>query len=357
MGCTLFIARHRKEVKTMKHSVFCKAFRTNAVCVLLACALAGSLVGCGSSAGSSASTAAASPAYAMANGSTASTDTALVESADEGTWSSDCAAYAPTERKIIRNASLTMETLDFDSTVSALLDAVQQTGGYVSEADVRTPTGDSAMRRAYYTLRIPAEQYSSFLAGAGEAGTVLNKTESTEDVTSDYVDIEARLKSLRLQEERLYAMMEQAGELDTLLAIQNQLTEVQYRIESYTSVQRTYDDLVDYSTITITLSEVQRATNTSSTFGQRMVSAFSESWYSFGEIFAVLCIGLAFAFPFLLVAGAIVLAVRRYQRSHPHAAPTQSAPAKPVQIPAEYQPSNLNEPHTASDTEDTTEQK
>ena len=47
-------------------------------------------------------------------------------------------------------------------------------------------------------------------------------------MTSAYVDVEARLKSLKLQEERLYAMLEQAGDLETLLAIQNQLTEVQY---------------------------------------------------------------------------------------------------------------------------------
>ena len=56
-------------------------------------------------------------------------------------------------------------------------------------------------------------------------------------MTSAYVDVEARLKSLKLQEERLYAMMEQAGDLETLLAIQNQLTEVQYQIESYTAQQ------------------------------------------------------------------------------------------------------------------------
>ena len=72
----------------------------------------------------------------------------------------------------------------------------------------------------------------------------MSKQESTQDVTSAYVDVEARLKSLKLQEERLYAMMEQAGDLETLLAIQNQLTEVQYQIESYTAQQRTYDDLI-----------------------------------------------------------------------------------------------------------------
>ena len=55
-------------------------------------------------------------------------------------------------------------------------------------------------------------------------------------------------------------MMEQAGDLETLLAIQNQLTEVQYQIESYTAQQRTYDDLISYSTVDVTVEEVKQIT-------------------------------------------------------------------------------------------------
>ena len=89
----------------------------------------------------------------------------------------------------------------------------------------------------------------------------MSKQESTQDVTSAYVDVEARLKSLKLQEERLYAMMEQAGDLETLLAIQNQLTEVQYQIESYTAPQRTYDDLISYSTVDVTVDSLRYLPN------------------------------------------------------------------------------------------------
>lgn len=163
-------------------------------------------------------------------------------------------------RKIILNATLSIEALDFNATCTALARAAQSCGGYVSSTSIDTPAYEGAYRTAYYQFRIPAEQYSVFLEGAGSAGNLVSKQESTQDVTSAYVDVEARLKSLKLQEERLYAMMEQAGDLETLLAIQNQLTEVQYQIESYTAQQRTYDDLISYSTVDVTVEEVKQIT-------------------------------------------------------------------------------------------------
>ena len=113
--------------------------------------------------------------------------------------------------KIILNATLSIEALDFNATCTALARAAQSCGGYVSSTSIDTPAYEGAYRTAYYQFRIPAEQYSVFLEGAGSAGNLVSKQESTQDVTSAYVDVEARLKSLKLQEERLYAMMEQAG--------------------------------------------------------------------------------------------------------------------------------------------------
>ena len=65
-----------------------------------------------------------------------------------------------------------------------------------------------------------------------------------EDITNQYVDVEARLESLQAQQERLYELLEQAQDIETVLAIQNQLTEIQYQIESYTAQQRSYDQQV-----------------------------------------------------------------------------------------------------------------
>ena len=236
-------------------------------------------------------------------------------------------------RKIILNATLSIEALDFNATCTALARAAQSCGGYVSSTSIDTPAYEGAYRTAYYQFRIPAEQYSVFLEGAGSAGNLVSKQESTQDVTSAYVDVEARLKSLKLQEERLYAMMEQAGDLETLLAIQNQLTEVQY------------------STVDVTVEEVKQITEKTETFGDRVSDAFRRSWRDFGYGAQDFAVGFVAALPTLLVlavlAAVAVTAARAAVRLHKKRLAGRPAPAP--RTPADYAPQNGNEAETGKD--------
>ena len=67
------------------------------------------------------------------------------------------------------------------------------------------------------------------------------------------MDVEARLASLEAQRESLNAMLAQAQDVETLLAVQRELADVQYEIESYTAQKRTYDDQIAYSTVQVTV--------------------------------------------------------------------------------------------------------
>ncbi len=208
-------------------------------------------------------------------------------------------------RKIIRNASLTVETLDFSAAEKAIGAAVQKAGGYISSTALEARSYNDALRTATYECRVPSEKYADFLSALDGAGNVVSKTEGTEDVTAQYVDVEARLKSLHLQEERLFSMMQQAGELETLLAIQNQLTEVQYQIESYTAQQRSFDDLIDYATVTVYLNEVQRVTESKDGFGARVSAAFKDGWYHFGNAVQSVVVIVVYLLPALLIAAVV----------------------------------------------------
>ena len=119
-------------------------------------------------------------------------------------------------RKLIMNAELTVEALDFDATLTALREAAEQAGGYVSSTYLEGEA-DSGSRYAHYEFRIPAEQYSTFLAMADGAGNVTQKSESVQDVTAQYVDVEARLASLEAQRESLNAMLAQAQDVKPCL--------------------------------------------------------------------------------------------------------------------------------------------
>lgn len=316
------------------------------ISLLCALALALSLAGCGGSSNSAAAT------YDMASGGTANMAPAAepMEAAYSEEWGYDAAAadsigstsgvsLPKDDRKIILNASLTIEALDFDATCTALLNALKDAGGYVSSTDLYSPSYEGARRHATYELRVPAAQYETFLQNAGSAGNLVNKQESTEDVTRAYVDVESRLRSLRLQEERLFEMMEQAGELETLLAIQNQLTEVQYQLDSYTSQRNTYDDLVSYSTVTVYVEEVRVFTEAPVTFGDRVAEAFRGSWRSFGEGVQDFAVGFIYFLPTLLVLcvlAAIIIPLVRAAAKRSRARLAERRQFTEVRKPADY---------------------
>lgn len=319
------------------------------ISLLCALALAISLAGCGAASNG------ATAMYDMAGGDYANMSPAAepMEAAYSEEWGYDASdsknvggvSLPQDDRKIILNASLTIEALDFDATCTALMNALKDAGGYVSSTDLYSPSYEGARRHATYELRVPAAQYEAFLQNAGSAGNLINKQESTEDITRAYVDVESRLRSLRLQEERLFEMMEQAGELETLLAIQNQLTEVQYQLDSYTSQRNTYDDLVSYSTVTVFVEEVRVFTEAPVTFGDRVAEAFRGSWRNFGDGVQDFAVGFIYFLPTLLVLcvlAAVIIPLVRMAARRSRARLAERRQSAAVRRPADYASGYVN---------------
>lgn len=307
-----------------------------AMSLLLALALcAGLLAGCGAGSGG---TAAAPEAYEN------STDYAAGdEAADAGLSGTEADRLSPGDgRKIIYNASMEMETEEFDAARDKLLEAASAAEAWVENSD-EGGSAETGNRWVRYTFRVPSERYADFLNNASAAGSVTYKSETTEDVTADYVDLEARLESLRTQETRLLELASQAGDLADLLAIEEQLAQVRYEIESYTGQQRVYDSLLAYSTVDVSLDEVRLLTPVSNNFGSRAVTAFKESWHNFANGVQDVAIGLIYLLPVLVVLAvialicfAVVRAARRRRQQKP-IQPPAVPPAGP-QAPASGAP-------------------
>lgn len=308
-----------------------------AISVLLALALcAGLLAGCGAASGGTAAAAPQAAGEAYDNG--ANYDYAATEEAGLGGSVAD--QLTPQDgRKIIYNASLELESEDYAATRDALLKAAAAAGAWVERSD-EGGSAENGSRWVNYTFRVPSDNYAAFLDDASAAGSVTYKSETTDDITAEYVDLEARLESLRTQETRLLELAGQAGDLADLLAIEEQLAQVRYEIESYTGQQRVYDSLLTYSTVDITLSEVRILTPVDDHFGARAAVAFRESWYNFANGVQDVVIGLIYLLPVLLVLAAIALVVfgilraARRRRPKKPLAPPPAPPAGPAAPPA-----------------------
>lgn len=200
------------------------------------------------------------------------------ESGDAGTGSSVQAMDS--NRKLIQYLDYSVETKEFDKFVDELNQLVAKTAGYVEYSEVSgNDYGYNGNRSANYTLRIPVKELGGFKTAVQDMGNVVRQSERVEDVTLHYVDTESHIKALKAEQESLMEMLEKAEKLEEIIAIQNRLTEVRYQLESCESQIRTYDNAIEYSRVSLYLTEVERETQVSDSFGARLKERFSDSLY------------------------------------------------------------------------------
>ena len=179
---------------------------------------------------------------------------------------SDETSPAPVERKLIRNVSMNLETREFDALTKSISDAVTFFGGYIEQADVSGNSlywsGERSSRYSNITARIPENKLDAFLTEVSGQGNVTYKNESVQDVTLQYTDITSRKKTLQMEQERLWELLEKAESVDAVIALEARLSEVRYQLESIESQLRTLDNQIVYSTVYLSIQEVQVLTST-----------------------------------------------------------------------------------------------
>lgn len=213
-------------------------------------------------------------------------------------------------RKLIYTVSLSMDTKDLDTLRTELESSIDSYGGYIESSTLETPTYSSAHRFYSITARVPSEKLDHFLETAGTLGTVTNKNIETEDITLQYVDQKAYLDSLQVEYERVTKLLEKATDLDQILALESKMSDLRYQINSYESQLRTYDNLVEYSTVYFYVSEVTYEQDLSNTVGSRISNGFRDSLYSVCNFFIDLFVFLIANLPILILSGlGIVLLV------------------------------------------------
>lgn len=245
----------------------------------------------------------AAPQAMAAGGSDSAASTANTSSGVTEHTASD--VPLPMERKLIRNMNLDVETMEFDSLVTAIQKKVAELQGYIEQSDISgnsiTQMGRPSRKHASMTLRIPSDKLNSFIAQVEADGNVTYKSETVSDVTLQYSDVESRLKTLRLEQERLWELMARAETTEAIIALETRLTEVSSEIESSESRLRYLDNSVTYSTVYLNLSEVDLETPTApETAWQQIKRGFARNLNALGSALTACFIGLMSGSPILL---------------------------------------------------------
>jgi len=155
---------------------------------------------------------------------------------------------------IVQTASLNIVAKNYDEASAMIEKLVKGRGGYVEKLDAKAQTGNA--REMSVALRIPAKQLDGFLADLRQLGHVEQESQSNEEVSADYVDLQARLKSAQATERRLIELLgTRTGRLEDVLDAERELARVRAEIESMQGQSAVMLHRVSYATVQVQLSE------------------------------------------------------------------------------------------------------
>jgi hypothetical protein len=159
-----------------------------------------------------------------------------------------------TQRKIIYNATLDFVVEEFDKVPAGIESLVRGHDGWVAKSSLDIDPGRP--RRGTWTVRVPVARYADFLQAAGSLGELQRKAEDSREVTAEYFDLETRIRSKGVAEERLLKhLTDSTGKLDEILNVERELGRVRTEMEQMQGQMRMLQDLTALSTVTITVQE------------------------------------------------------------------------------------------------------
>lgn len=233
------------------------------------------------------------------------------------------------ERQLIKTGRFTLRVHGYDEAITAFRDTVARFDAYIA--------GEREERRTYrientVTVRVAAPQFDSFVEALSHIeGTVEARTIDVSDVTEEYVDTEARLRSRRAAEERYLEIMQRATTLEDILAVQRQLDQVREEIERVEGRLRFLRDQVGFSTIAVTIyQETESALTEGLGFFSQAKEALGVGWRATLDLLLFVLV----TWPLLLAIALGVLVYLRWQRprqprtrpTRPHAPRTEPPP-------------------------------
>ena len=213
---------------------------------------------------------------------------------------------------IVRTASLTLLTKDFDKTRAALEEVVRRHRGYSAQLTVGSGSGSAHTLSA--TFRVPADQLDAAIAEIKQLAHVEQESQGGEEVTAQYVDLAARLSNARRTEQQLLDLLERrTGKLSDVLEVEQELARVREQIERMEAEIKNLQNRVTFSTLQVELrEEYKEHLDITPSLGGRLWNAVVEGIRTAAESVVALVLFLLNVGPFLLLWALILFWPARY---------------------------------------------
>ena len=220
--------------------------------------------------------------------------------------------------QVVKTASLRLGLANgsFEDKVGEAHAVADSFGGFVVESFASQGSG-KRIAEGSLVFRIPAESYDRALSRLRELGRVESLEESGQDVSKEFVDLNARIRQLRAVEAQLLELLQRADDVPAALAVQNQLSQVQLDLEQARGRLQYLDNRVAFATISMSMHELSVVAPQDGGF--KIVDAWATAGSAFLTVVGWLFIGIAVAAPVLILLGLGILVGREVRRRLAHA--------------------------------------
>ena len=310
------VPRQQRKVEPIRAPI---AFRL----ALLSCAI---ISGCGAEPGDSRMEGTVPP---PGTASPRETETPVAADAAQAANASAPAKAAKAARKIIYDARIELVVDSLNATEQAILKLVKQHDGFLAESDQSSLAQNQ--RHASWRVRIPATNFEAFVGEVVRLGEVRQNHVGSQDITEQYLDLEARIRNKREEEKRLLKhLADSTGKLEDILAVERELSRVRGEAEQMEGRLRFLADRSELSTVTIEANEWKDyKPPVAATFGTQVKRAFFTSvdrLIEFSKALAILVVVLAPWVPLMLLGLVLVRLLIRYAGRSPRPGAPRAAP-------------------------------
>lgn len=243
-----------------------------------------------------------------------SENTAIIETGENSVSSTNKILE---ERKIIRNANITLEVEDFEKAYSKIEYLISNIG-FIQESRINKEkhyinSEEILLTSGVIIVRVEAAKFSTVLKDIKGLGLLIEENIKSDDVTEKFFDVESRLRVVRYQESRLEEYLKKVEDPDIIFKTEKQLTEIRHEIETLTGTLNKLNDLVELSTITINMDEKlpyeEKPEKEEESYLGKLKQAFLESFEEVVDFCAEFIIGVVAALPALFLLGIIFIIV------------------------------------------------
>ena len=225
-------------------------------------------------------------------------------------------------QKLIYSARFEIESLEFEKAQQNINALIEQYEGFIASNSVRDSsrnwyvsdyTKTNGTLTQELTVRVPSEHYNEFVNGMASIGKVMRKTENVQNITTQYNDTATTIESLKIQETRLLEMMASCYSIDDMISVERRLSEVQSELEMYKTQLNRYDADVQFSTVTIILSEVREYSPTyeEKNFFERLYDHIDDVVHDFGYFLEDLLYFIIALVPYAALVIVIAIPIRK----------------------------------------------